>query len=533
MESKNFQPNSNVQRLAKQNALQKMYLLTEPAFKKVKQQIDSEKYLSLLDKELKNVLYNHKLPNYKKWLQYKQILAQYFNFRKFLEESKTYEDEMSTKKLLEMKKRISELEKLNANRNISDNLTSAIYQTESNIPNTAEKTSPIYQTESNIQKIAEKSTPQAGTSNNQSIHAIKGVTDIANKRKSMTPDKSERIKSVPRKKLDFVSGFPTSVQNESFIPIEPNNIDDITMHSAPAGEEEIFSRTNEHSFEKEIEDDLFNLNSVNEGENNKADDSSELHKELDNKIISNHTLRQRIEAAPISVQNKILINGKYPQRIYRIGYFNQEKEQDEELTVNAWDVILDKNVLKIYMPESGYKRYKNLTEDSLNSIRRFLLEVHKELNNYLLEYNEEKKSKIDVKNYSILDKDNFKIIRYKNNAVSVPNEIVDEILKKIKGGKLTAKEFKLMSKEMIEKYEYNLNRNEANQSFFDPLPRTNLQSPFPKLSNISGTAFISSTPKTNKRTKRKAPYHIKYDDSIILPKKLYTQDGKGISWKKI
>lgn len=200
MESKNYS-NSNVQRLAKLNTLQKMYLLTEPAFKKVKQEIDNEKYLSSLDKELKNVLYNQKLPNYKKWLKYKQILAQYFNFRKFLEESKSYEDEINTKKILENQNRMDKHSSSIYQTNM-EKLTSPIYQT-----NMEKSISPIYQTETNIRKIAEKPTPQTGTSNNRSILASKGETDNANKKKMMTPDKTKRIKSVPRKKIDFVSGF--------------------------------------------------------------------------------------------------------------------------------------------------------------------------------------------------------------------------------------------------------------------------------------------------------------------------------------
>lgn len=70
------------------NALRKMYLLTEPAFKRIKEKIDGEKYLSDLDKQLKTILYDKNIPPYKKWLKYKDMLIKFANLKKFLKDSK-------------------------------------------------------------------------------------------------------------------------------------------------------------------------------------------------------------------------------------------------------------------------------------------------------------------------------------------------------------------------------------------------------------------------------------------------------------
>lgn len=50
---------SSSKELARQNEknkLQRMYLLNEPAFKKYKEELDSERYLTSLDRELKKIL---------------------------------------------------------------------------------------------------------------------------------------------------------------------------------------------------------------------------------------------------------------------------------------------------------------------------------------------------------------------------------------------------------------------------------------------------------------------------------------------
>lgn len=92
-----------------QDALQKMYLLTEPAFKKAKQHLDSDKFLSNYEKSIKSVLFDKKIPPYKKWMKYQNLVFQYALFKKFLEQSRSVNDDESTNKLLQLEKRIKEL----------------------------------------------------------------------------------------------------------------------------------------------------------------------------------------------------------------------------------------------------------------------------------------------------------------------------------------------------------------------------------------------------------------------------------------
>lgn len=94
------------------HALQKMFLMTEPAFKNIKQEIDNEKYLNEMDKQLKTILFNKRIPPYKKWLIYKDLLVRHGNFKQFLKESKEYNDQESHRKFAQLEKRINELEQL-------------------------------------------------------------------------------------------------------------------------------------------------------------------------------------------------------------------------------------------------------------------------------------------------------------------------------------------------------------------------------------------------------------------------------------
>lgn len=66
--------------------LHKMYLLHENEFDKYKDEIEGEKYLSKLDKDMKMVLRNKRFSPYKKWTLYNQILTRYSTYKKYLME---------------------------------------------------------------------------------------------------------------------------------------------------------------------------------------------------------------------------------------------------------------------------------------------------------------------------------------------------------------------------------------------------------------------------------------------------------------
>lgn len=93
------------------DALQKIFLLNEPTFNKVKEELDNEKYLSELDKQLKLVLNDKRLLPYKKWLKYKDLLIRFANFKSFLNESKSQQDSESVNRLQKIERKIAELEK--------------------------------------------------------------------------------------------------------------------------------------------------------------------------------------------------------------------------------------------------------------------------------------------------------------------------------------------------------------------------------------------------------------------------------------
>lgn len=103
------------------NQLRKMFLLSEPAFKKYKEDLENEKYLSILDKEMKSILNDRKTPPYKKWLRYNDAFLRFSNFKNLLSESKKYHDMENTRKLTELEKQIKMLQKYsNKNDSILD-----------------------------------------------------------------------------------------------------------------------------------------------------------------------------------------------------------------------------------------------------------------------------------------------------------------------------------------------------------------------------------------------------------------------------
>lgn len=92
------------------DTLERMYLLSEPAFKRMKENIDAEKHLSNFDKELKTILYNKKLPAYKKWLQFHNLLTNFTIFKRMVKESKIAQDTESLNKFAKLEQRLNELE---------------------------------------------------------------------------------------------------------------------------------------------------------------------------------------------------------------------------------------------------------------------------------------------------------------------------------------------------------------------------------------------------------------------------------------
>lgn len=68
----------------KNRKLERMYVLPEDTFKKYKDAIDNEKQMSMLDKQMKQVLNRRDLSVYNKWYLYRQLLSKYETFKRYL-----------------------------------------------------------------------------------------------------------------------------------------------------------------------------------------------------------------------------------------------------------------------------------------------------------------------------------------------------------------------------------------------------------------------------------------------------------------
>lgn len=488
-----------------------MYLLNEPAFERIKYEIDNEKYLTTLDRDLKKLLYNSKIPAYKKWLQYREILAQYFNFQHFLKESQTEGDEASTKKLLKMEEQIKSLEK---------QLKTQEVQTVINSPPPAvqlvEETDIGEEQDSSSigilgKKLSEKkTTPKERIDLNESIHTTK-----AKKRKSTTPH-DENVPSTSaqtpqsRRMLDF--GATQRHLNESFLPLDDSQIGDISMHTAAAGQEEVFGDESTESNGYEPMEMSIPTSEIPHAQPEiELDDSGENHRLFDNELINNNTLRQRLDGAPDAVRRRFYVKDAYPKIKFNVIFYDEDSKDDREIAIDALDAtIVDNDVLRIYNTNSGYIRIHNVRPDSLDKVRRFLIQYHTTLNEAIQNYNQSRGNYIGNKPYNVINKDDqTKIIRYKGTVISVPNELVDDVIS------------------FIDQYEPN------DQDFKETV--TKMKKTHQRNQNRVDLLRATSTPSTN-RNKRSAAHLTHGENTLNIlknPPKRQPQEGSGFKWKKI
>lgn len=64
--------------------LKKMFLLNETSFQKIKDIEDTERNFNALDKHMRAILYNKKLNDHEKLVQYTELLEKYLKLRKQL-----------------------------------------------------------------------------------------------------------------------------------------------------------------------------------------------------------------------------------------------------------------------------------------------------------------------------------------------------------------------------------------------------------------------------------------------------------------
>lgn len=410
MASTKFQTLS--QKASNQNGLQKMYIFNEGAFRKIRQEIDNEKYLSELDNELKKVLYNRKVPKYKKWLQYRELLNQYFNFRNFMNESQTNNDEISTRQL---------------------NLEQRIQELENQLKSTQYIQPQIVSTDVNDSAMDIDEPVQVNKSGNVTPNATINLdestirTNKLGKRNSTTPQQQSTPNKTERRRLSFGQNLN---YDKSFVPLEETHFYDAAL----AGNEQIFGISSDESAEKSYTQamDITERDTLPTYIN--LDESDDLMRAFDNDLIGKQTIRQRLDAAPGSVSSKFLINHQYPKRKFSITYYDREKAEDVQMEVDGLNVSIVKgDTLRISDHNSVTKVY-NVRADSLDKIRNFLIDFHKKLDEAIAEDHQNRGEYISTKKYSIRDDDNdknMKIIKFKNAIVKIPNEVENHAIELI------------------------------------------------------------------------------------------------------
>lgn len=533
MESKNSHK-TEMQRANKQNVLRKMYLLTEPAFQNVKKDIDNEKYLTLLDNELKQILNKKNLPAYKKWFEYRDVLIQYLNYREFLKESEEHGDKSCTEKLLNLEKYTKDLEiqmKTNASdknvsigtMNVEKEYAPIMALNETNVSHGSPILKPI--------TPEYKSTPNDKTIGNDTISEKIG-TNKEKKRKSTTPvDQNQPSTSAsPQSRRQLAFSGEKGSQNESIIAIEDS-------FTAPAGREDIFGVSPDKSYEKMGFEPMEVSFAASEKQFNELDTSSELLKKFDDELISGHTIRQRLDAAPPSVRAKFITNNEYPIRYYLVYFHDNETDETKYKQINGLDVSINKNsnVIKYYT-KSGVSRIKNVKEDSLNTVRFFLIDFHRQIDKEMQNYHAHNGNYISTKPYSILNENNAtSLIRYKTNSViSVPSEILDDVIHLMNETDMTEEEFKEIVTQMKIAYETEVKRPNLSpiKAQVVPTPRR-----IPALSAAAAVARLTSTP-SSARKKRSAA-HLMHGEQTLSDmnapaKKMQSnQKGTGYRWKRI
>lgn len=439
---------------AAKNALQKMYLLSEPAFRKMKEDLDAEKFLDTLDKQLKSILYNNKLPSYIKWLKYKNVLNRYANFKKFLTESKANKDHESVKKFAKLEQRLKELEKeREQKRSIS-----------------FDKTTP----KSTIQNASEFEIDERNLSKDFNQLQPKQLEEEV-----FENDPTET--NYTRFYSGTSSGGQPSVAHESSnTRIHDNNDDDVV--------------------DEETEYEPISFNFLNESDENQ--------KRIDDQLISGKTIREQLDHLPPNIRFHFLNNdGNYPEPKFRISSMVTDesgKNKIETETINPLDAkILGNNTVKVKHPRYGWFDFPQVLRDDYFKLRHYLVEFQSKIRREksISEQDTVKMSKfenanpIPTKLFAVVDFDkNSKVISYNSHNFRVSNEIYDNVVQLIETRQYTGEEMK----EIVKMAENELQKQKETQkgpSYNDPLNRSSLMDSSQLLSANNKTIQTPSTQK--------------------------------------
>lgn len=498
------------------HALQKMFLMTEPAFKNIKQEIDNEKYLNEMDKQLKTILFNKRIPPYKKWLIYKDLLVRHGNFKQFLKESKEYNDQESHRKFAQLEKRINELEQLR---------------------------------EQKSKKKMDSS--QSSESEKTLDQSIVPWNDI--------------ISPEYMKQTEYTYGDIDDSFSSAIAPISDHSLTDTSTEEQSSVIEAVDETGDTHYYHP------IKFNFVN--------DNDRREKEHDDDLISEQTPRDRLDNLPLKVQPKFLVNSVIPQHKLRMKYFYTDKIGGEKvnrvdaISVNPADIKFTKNnTIKVKSTLHGWEDYPHVAEQDFHKLRFNVIDMHREINKAIEQYNQNNPAKtINVKKYTYKPyNENEQELRYKESSYVIPNAILDDVIAWIESGEFTPTEIK----EKIELKKSNYIRQEQKKqssvSYNDPLNRSSLTTPLPSTakmlsarnsslrvptprrsvvrSAIQPRAILQNSPKTP-QPRRKTPkprqktptstpkgQQPSLKSSFSVVKDPYKQqDGKGIKrkWEKI
>lgn len=494
------------------NALQTMYLLTEPAFNDIKQKMDNEKYLNDLDKQIKTILYNKRIPSYKKWLMYKDLVIRHANLKQFLNESRKIKDHESAHKFEQLENRLDELEK------------------------------------KRMMKKTQFDTPKKDSPSDKEFDSSVKTVEQDN---------------IPWQKIVSPNYFDGDTQdmtyytqaNETLFGTSTQSEDNLNSSSEKSQEE--------HSMIEAIDDtgDVVYYRPV---KFHFVSEQDKREKENEDDLISQQSPRERMTNLP-KVQPKFFINGDFPKLNIPIKNFYSILEDGEKINrvkgelIDPADVkILKNNTIKYKHPIEGWQSFPSVSEEDYWKIRKYLLEMHLDIDSAIEEYNSKNPAKqIDVKRYTKkIINDSEHEVRFKNQSYVVPNAILDEVINIINDKRFSPE--KIAQKIALKKLKYEKDRKKRNESvaYNDPLNRSSLVLPThaqrlasrnvsinqlsqstPKRSGIPIAEFTSEqTPIYSQNAKRKRQASIKDSFSVRKkPNSLNFQEGKGMKrkWERI
>lgn len=474
------------------NQLQKMYLLTEPAFRRYKQEVDEEKYLSSLDREMKKVL-RQKTHNYKKWIMYSNLLRRYFDFKKFMDETKQQNDTLAATNFMKLAEKSKQLAAERANVRVS----------------TPQKQHSIVDLTTGPPSVLKKSlTPPLNSSTPKALTpALPNITPLSESNLN-------------------------SVRKQLFSDLPQPAVEDVLETSSILNDSDEISGN-------------FMLNAENSSLLG-SDTSDTRQKHFEDIVLTKETLRRRLEALPPLVKQKFLTNNIFPVSSFKIEYVDPVTEEEVSHKINSLDVvILGPNKFKKLSQNGGYRTYEVPNETALHALRAYLVGMHDQIDQALEGYQQLPANEVNIRPYSVVehktDKDKS-VVRYKRKFVSVPKVLLPEIFDYLNEVDLTPEEFKAYVHQKVDKYNSDHVGNQKRISKTNTSQAVNqtLTRPIDLLPSMATfnqqAAQLTSTPETTKSRKRANLHNTSLTDYYKKIKNASignTSQAEKMEWERI